>query len=110
MAYALHLKKKDNLLDGEIHMDKKYYILALFTFIYWMLWFWIAEGIIWYGIGGFAFLFLLLDTMYREGVRKNPYLVWIANTVLILWLVQGLIVNHNMANNKVFTAYASGKV
>ncbi|MEA3304476.1 MAG: glycosyltransferase family 39 protein, partial [Patescibacteria group bacterium] len=114
LAYALHLRPKehflDGVVDGQVHLDKKYQILGLFTLLYWLLWLWIANGIIWYGIAGFIGLFLIIDTLYNLASKENPWLKWIANIAIIMWLTQSVAVNHSMANNQIFTAYAAGKV
>jgi hypothetical protein len=56
--------------------------------IYWILWAIFAEGVIWYGYGGFIFLLILIAEIFHQ--LKNPYwtfLRYVTNSAIILWLI-----------------------
>lgn len=90
--------------------------LLAINFIYWFLWLFTANGIIWYGLGGFILMFLLLIE-YFNILNKNrfPYLRFVSTFLLTIWLISSLILKFsyipsysNISTDVSSFAYARG--
>ena len=69
--------------------DKKMPYEILFVgIIYWLMWGFFAKGVIWYGFGGFIFLFLFIVEIIHQ-LKKEYWtgLRFAANSAIILWLL-----------------------
>lgn len=56
-------------------------------FLYWVLWGAFAQGVIWYGFSGFAFLLLLIVEVWNFLKKYSPQLTFLTNVFCILWFI-----------------------
>jgi len=64
------------------------YEILFVGIIYWLMWGFFAKGVIWYGFGGFIFLFLFIVEIIHQ-LKKEYWtgLRFAANSAIILWLL-----------------------
>lgn len=62
--------------------------IAAFTLIFYLFWLFFASGVIWYGLGGFIFLcILLVEALISIKQNYSRYLYYFTLGYLIIWLV-----------------------
>ncbi len=91
-------------------------ILALGA-MYWMLWVCFAKGVIWYGMGGFVFLLLIIVEL-MERLKEERWKVFsgVACGAVVLWLICALVLRaanlpaHGIGVESAGLAYASGVI
>lgn len=68
--------------------NKMLYEILFVGIIYWLMWGLFAKGVIWYGFGGFIFLFLFIVEIIHQ-LKKEFWtgLRFAANSAIILWLL-----------------------
>ena len=68
--------------------NKMLYEILFVGIIYWLMWGFFAKGVIWYGFGGFIFLFLFIVEIIHQ-LKKEYWtgLRFAANSAIILWLL-----------------------
>ncbi len=96
---------------------KGIYEILFVGIIYWLLWGIFAKGVIWYGFGGFIFLFLLIVEIMHQ-LKKEYWtgLRFAANSAIILWLLCALCLRtanlpfYAVVVDPVGLAYAGGVI
>lgn len=74
--------------EGGDHSLPLLHEILLVGAIYWILWGIFAEGVIWYGYGGFIFLFLLIVEIIHQ-LKKEYWtgLRYVVNGIIIVWFL-----------------------
>ena len=96
------------LVYSLIKKDKLLLSFTLSTIIYWTIWYFIASGIIWYGIGGIIFtilsVLLLIQRTYKADVSDNIFM-WILFLVFAMALPLNLFRISSYGGTWPFTYY-----
>ncbi len=99
----------------EIHALQLRHEILFAGSIYWMLWVILAEGVIWYGYGGFIFLLILIVEVIHR--LKNPnwtFLRYVTNIAIIFWLICAIclrtVSSPAFSIDPVGLAYAGGTI
>lgn len=91
--------------------------MAILTLTYWLLWAYVASGIIWYGLSGFIFLMiLLLETLDFTKNYFNRFLYLFIMIVIVFWLASTTILRttflmeYSLAIDPIGLQYARGEI
>jgi len=105
------------LIRTSEHAVSLLYEILLFGIIYWILWGIGAQGVIWYGYGGFIFLLLLIIEIIHFFQKASGNIVrYVIHVSMVLWLCCSLILRvANLPSYAIFIdpvglSYARGMI
>ena len=100
----------------KIDPQRKIFPIMILTILYWFLWLFLGQGIIWYGLAGFVFLVLLIAEYFNFLENKQfAFLKIFTSIVIILGISASLILrfayipkSSNISPDAASLTYASG--